>query len=175
VSPTDRARTIVRPATPRDVPRLIELFGELAAYEQLSDMLQASEQRLHEALFGPHPAAEALIAECGSQAVGYALFFPTFSSFLTNRGVWLEDLFVLPSHRGAGIGRALLSAVAVRVHDSGGGRLEWSALDWNVLALGFYRGIGARTMDEWTAHRLDGEALARLAAESANGPVERRR
>jgi GNAT superfamily N-acetyltransferase len=89
--------------------------------------------------------------------------------------VWLEDLFVLPSHRGAGIGRALLSAVAARVHDSGGGRLEWSALDWNALALGFYRGIGARTMDEWIAHRLDGEALARLAAESADGPAERRR
>jgi GNAT superfamily N-acetyltransferase len=175
VSPVDRARTIIRPATPPDVPRLIELFAELAAYEQLSDKLQASERPLHEALFGARPAAEALIAECDSQAVGYALFFPTFSSFLTNRGVWLEDLFVLPSHRGAGVGRALLSAVAARVHHSGGGRLEWSALDWNALALGFYRGIGARTMDEWIAHRLDGEALARLAVESADGPVERRR
>jgi GNAT superfamily N-acetyltransferase len=175
MSATDDAPTIIRPATPRDAPRLIELFGELAAYEQLSEELQASEQGLHDALFGERPAAEALIAERGSQSVGYALFFPTFSSFLTKRGVWLEDLFVLPSHRGAGVGRALLSAVAARVHDSGGGRLEWSALDWNALALGFYRGLGAHTMDEWIAHRLEGEALARLAAESADGPVEGRR
>jgi GNAT superfamily N-acetyltransferase len=174
VSSTEQARTIIRPATPRDVPRLIELFGELAAYEQLSDKLQASEQGLHEALFGEQPAAEALIAERGSQSVGYALFFPTFSSFLTKRGVWLEDLFVVPSHRGVGVGRALLAAVAARVPGSGGGRLEWSALDWNALALDFYRGIGAHTMDEWIAHRLDGEALARLAAESADRPVERR-
>ena len=175
VSSSDDDRTIIRAATPSDVPRLIELFGELAAYEQLSDNLQATEQDLHEALFGERPAAEALIAERGALSVGYALFFPTFSSFLAKRGVWLEDLFVLPSHRGAGVGRALLSAVAARVHDSGGGRLEWSALDWNELALGFYRGIGAHTMDEWIAHRLEGEALARLAAESADGPVEQRR
>ena len=144
----EQTATTVRPATPQDVPRLLELFGELADYEQLSDELQATEEQLREALFGERPAAEALIAERGSESVGYALFFPTFSSFLATRGIWLEDLFVLPAHRGAGVGRALLSAVAARVA-SDGGRLEWCALDWNELALGFYRGIGARTMDQW--------------------------
>ena len=99
------------------------------------------------------------------EAVGYALYFQTFSSFLAKRGLWLEDLFVLPEHRGRGVGRALLSAVAARVPDAGG-RLEWCALDWNELALGFYRGLGAQAMGEWTTLRLDGEALARVAAES---------
>jgi GNAT superfamily N-acetyltransferase len=154
----------VRPATANDSARLLELFGALANYEQLQDELHATEEQLREALFGQRPAAAAVIAERGSQSVGYALFFPTFSSFLATRGIWLEDLFVLPEHRGAGVGRALLSAVAARVED--GGRLEWCALDWNELALGFYEGIGARLMDEWTTLRLDGDALAGLAAES---------
>jgi GNAT superfamily N-acetyltransferase len=159
--------TTVRPTTAEDVPRLLELFGALADYEQLRDELHASEEQLRESLFGRRPAAEALIAERGSESVGYALFFPTFSSFLATRGIWLEDLFVLPEHRGAGVGRALLSAVAARVPDEGG-RLEWCALDWNELALGFYRGIGAREMDQWTTLRLHGEPLERLAAESAD-------
>ena len=93
-------------------------------------------------------------------------FFPTFSSFLAREGSWLEDLFVRPAHRGAGVGRALLAAVAARVHERGGARLGWAALDWNELALGFYRGLGARTMDEWITHRLIGEDLDRLAAEA---------
>lgn len=157
----------VRPTTVDDVPRLLQLFGALADYEQLADELHATEQQLCDALFGLRPAAEAVIAERGSESVGYALFFPTFSSFLATRGIWLEDLFVLPDHRGAGVGRALLSAVAARV-PTGGGRLEWCALDWNELALGFYRGIGARTMDQWTTLRLDGEPLAGIAAETAD-------
>lgn len=144
---------------------LLELFGALADYEQLRHELHATEEQIARTLFGERPVAEALIAERGSQPVGYALFFPTFSSFLATRGIWLEDLFVLPSERGAGVGRALLAAVAARVPDAGG-RLEWAALDWNELALGFYRGIGARLMDEWTSLRLDGQALARLAAEA---------
>jgi GNAT superfamily N-acetyltransferase len=147
------------------VPALLELFGALADYEQLRDELHATEQQIADALFGERPAAAALIAERGGAPVGYALFFPTFSSFLATRGIWLEDLFVLPDHRGAGVGRALLASVAAQVSD-GGGRLEWAALDWNELALGFYRGIGARLMDEWTSLRLDGEALARLAGEA---------
>jgi GNAT superfamily N-acetyltransferase len=159
--------TTVRPTTVDDVPRLLELFGALADYEQLRHELHATEQQLREALFGQRPAAEALIAERGPEPVGYALFFPTFSSFLATRGIWLEDLFVLPDHRGAGVGRALLSAVAARVSDDGG-RLEWCALDWNELALGFYRGIGARPMDQWTTLRLDGEPLVLLAAEAAD-------
>jgi len=159
---------LIRAAGPQDVALLLELFGELARYEHLQDELRATEEQLAEALFGERPAAQALIAELGSQPVGYALFFPTFSSFLASRGVWLEDLFVLPSQRGAGVGRALLAAVAAHVREHGGERLEWAALDWNELALGFYRGLGARTMNEWLTHRLHGDALSNLAGESSD-------
>ena len=131
--------------------------------------MRATDARLREALFGERPVAAALIAERGSQIAGYALFFPTFSSFLTAPGVWLEDLFVRPAHRGAGVGRALLAAVAARTRADGGERLEWAALDWNELAFGFYRRIGAQTMGEWVTHRLVGEELGRLAGESAEG------
>ena len=162
--------TIVRPADLRDVPVLLELFAELAEYEHLTHELHATEQGLASALFGELPMAEALIAEHDAESsdpevLGYALFFPTFSSFLTTTGVWLEDLFVRPDHRGAGVGRALLSAVAARVRERGGERLEWAALDWNELALGFYRRIGASTRDEWITHRLDGAALEGVARE----------
>jgi GNAT superfamily N-acetyltransferase len=170
-----RGLTVVRPASAWDVPLLLELFRELAEYEHLEHELRATEQLLSEALFGQHPAAEALIAERDSQPAGYALFFTTFSSFLAIRGVWLEDLFVRPEHRGAGVGRALLAAVASRVRETGGERLEWAALDWNELALGFYRGIGAQRMDEWVTHRLIGEPLRRLASETAAGPIAERR
>ncbi|HLB21626.1 MAG TPA: GNAT family N-acetyltransferase [Solirubrobacteraceae bacterium] len=157
----------VRPAASDDVPVLLELFGGLADYERLRDELQATEEQLRDALFGARPAAEALIAEHDSRSVGYALFFPTFSSFRASRSIWLEDLFVLPDHRGAGVGRALMAAVAARV--APGGRLEWCALDWNELALGFYQGIGAQPMDQWTTLRLDGDALAGIAAEAPRG------
>jgi GNAT superfamily N-acetyltransferase len=171
------APTVVRPAQPRDVALLLELFGELAEYEHLEHELRATEEGLSEALFAERPAAEALIAERTPasgrpEALGYALFFPTFSSFLASEGMWLEDLFVRPSHRGAGVGRALLAAVAARVRNRGGERLEWAALDWNELALGFYRRLGANTMGEWITHRLDGEALERMAVESADRAVE---
>ena len=154
---------LVRPAAATDVKTLLELFGELAEYEHLEHELKATEEQLREALFGERPAAEALIAERNGQAIGYALFFPTFSSFLASTGVWLEDLFVRPNSRGEGVGKALLEAVAALVREHGGERLEWAALDWNELALGFYRGIGATTMNEWITHRLDGEALSDLA------------
>jgi GNAT superfamily N-acetyltransferase len=167
--------TVVRAAGPRDVPLLLELFRELAEYEHLEHELRATEERLHDALFGERPAAEALIAERGSEVAGYALFFPTFSSFLAAEGVWLEDLFVRPAHRGGGVGRELLAAVAARVRDRGGERLEWAALDWNELALGFYRRIGASTMSEWITHRLVGEELQRLAGEATPGPIGERR
>jgi GNAT superfamily N-acetyltransferase len=156
---------LIRAARPQDVALLLEMFVELASYEHLEHELRATEEQLGEAMFGERPAAQALIAELDSGAVGYALFFPTFSSFLAARGVWLEDLFVRPGHRGAGVGRALLSAVAAHVCEQGGERLEWAALDWNDLALGFYRGLGARTMGEWITHRLHGEALMSLAGE----------
>jgi GNAT superfamily N-acetyltransferase len=158
----------IRAAGAEDVPLLLELFGELAEYEHLEHELKATEAQLREALFGERPAAEALIAERRSpdgdpEALGYALFFPTFSSFLASTGVWLEDLFVRPNGRGEGVGKALLEAVAALVRERGGERLEWAALDWNELALGFYRRIGATTMNEWITHRLDGEALSDLA------------
>jgi len=180
-SPQCSEPPVIRPAQAEDVPTLLELFAELAEYEHLEHELHATEEQLSEALFGERPAAEALIAERDSQALGYALFFPTFSSFLASEGVWLEDLFVRPSHRGEGVGKALLAAVAALVRERGGERLEWAALDWNELALGFYRRIGAQTTNEWITHRLDGEALERLAGEGGvagdpgDRPAEERR
>ncbi len=160
------AGVVIRDARPQDVPLLLALFAELAEYERLSDELRAGEEQLRGALFGERPAAEALIAQRGADVAGYALFFPTFSSFLANQGVWLEDLFVRPAHRRAGVGRALIGAVAARLRERGGERLEWAALDWNELALGFYRGLGAETMRHWITHRLVGDPLARLAGEA---------
>jgi GNAT superfamily N-acetyltransferase len=158
---------VLRAAAPADTALLLGLFAELAEYERLTHIMRADERKLGEALFGSQPLAEALIAECDGQAAGYALFFPTFSSFLASAGMWLEDLFVRPAHRRHGIGRALLAAVAARTRERGGERLEWAALDWNELALGFYRSLGARTLGDWITHRLDGEPLARLAGECA--------
>jgi GNAT superfamily N-acetyltransferase len=160
---------VIRDARRDDVPLLLEMFAELADYEHLGAIFRATEERLEQALFSERAVAETLIAEREGEAAGYAVYFPTFSSFLASSGIWLEDLFVRPPHRRFGVGRALLSAVAARTRDRGGERLEWAALDWNELALGFYRGIGARTMSEWITHRLDGEALARVAAEHRPG------
>jgi GNAT superfamily N-acetyltransferase len=159
-------RLLIRAARPQDVELLLKLFVELAEYEQLAHEMRATDELVHEALFGERPAAEALIAEVGVNVAGYALFYPTFSTFLAIQGVWLEDLFVRPEHRGGGVGKALLAAVAARLHERGGKRLEWAALDWNELALGFYRRIGAQQMNEWITHRLVGEDLARLAGEA---------
>jgi GNAT superfamily N-acetyltransferase len=165
----------IRAAAREDVPLLLEMFRELADYEHLLDHMRADEERLTRALFTDPPAASALIAERGVEVVGYAVFFRTFSTFLAIQGVWLEDLFVRPAHRGAGVGRALLAAVAAHLRELGGERLEWAALDWNEPALGFYRRIGAQTMGEWVTHRLIGEDLIRLAAEAADGAGSARR
>ncbi len=156
----------VRDATPDDVATILAMIRELAEYEQLADQVAATEELLSRALFSSPPAAEALIAENDHEPVGYALFFSTFSTFLSIQGIWLEDLYVRPPHRKAGAGRALLAALAARLRERGGQRLEWAALDWNELALGFYRGLGARPMGEWITHRLTGPDLERLAAEA---------
>lgn len=156
----------IRAASPADVALLMTMIGELAEYERLADQVRATEALLDRALFGSPPSAEALIAERGGEPIGYALYFRTFSTFLAIQGIWLEDLYVRPEHRKGGAGRALLAAVAARLREGGGERLEWAALDWNELALGFYRGLGARAMSEWITHRLVGEDLTRLAAEA---------
>jgi len=154
---------VIRPAARADVPALLELIGELADYERLRDQLVADASLLERHLFGERPVAEALLAETGGAAAGYALFFPTFSTFLGRPGIWLEDLFVRPAHRRAGIGRALLAEVARLAVERGCGRLEWSALDWNEPALAFYRGLGAQRLDEWRLHRISGEQLTAFA------------
>jgi GNAT superfamily N-acetyltransferase len=166
---------VIRDARASDVPLLLDLFTELAEYEHLTHELRATAEQLDAAVFGVHPSAEALVAERNSEVVGYALFFPTFSSFLASPGVWLEDLFVQPAHRGCGVGRALLSAVAARTHARGGERLEWAALDWNEPALGFYKRLGAETMREWITHRLDGESLRAVASDFASSSELRSR
>lgn len=153
----------IRPATRADAPLLLELIAALADYERLREQVVLDVALLEQHLFGERPAAEAVIAEVDGEAVGYALFFPTFSTFLGRPGMWLEDLFVLPARRRGGVGRALLEHVASLAHARGCGRLEWSALDWNEPALAFYRGLGARVLPEWHLHRLDGSALAAMA------------
>jgi len=157
----------IRPASREDVPLLIELIGALADYERLRDQVVLDAALLEQHLFGERPAAEAVIAEVDGEPAGFALFFTNFSTFLGRPGIWLEDLFVLPERRGGGIGRALLAHLAELVVARGWGRLEWSALDWNEPALGFYRGLGARVLPEWHLHRLDGAALAAVARSEA--------
>jgi GNAT superfamily N-acetyltransferase len=162
------AEVAIRAASREDVPMLLGLISELAEYERLADQVVANEELLAAALFGERPSAEALIAELGGEAAGYAIYFPTFSTFLSIQGVWLEDLFVRPSCRKHGVGRALLAAVAARTRERGGQRLEWAALDWNDLALDFYRGLGASRMDEWITHRLVGDELEQLAGQAGS-------
>jgi GNAT superfamily N-acetyltransferase len=157
----------IRPATREDSPLLLELIRALADYERLRDEVVLDAALLEKHLFGERPAAEAAIAEVDGEPVGYALFFPTFSTFLGRPGLWLEDLFVLPAHRRGGVGRALLLHVASLAVARGCGRLEWSALDWNEPALAFYRELGARCMPEWHLHRLDGSTLAAVARSEA--------
>jgi GNAT superfamily N-acetyltransferase len=155
---------MIREATPDDVPVILSMIGELAAYERAPEAAQATEPQLKEALFGAQPAAFALIAEAGGAPVGFALWFRNFSTWTGTHGVYLEDLYVRPEARGGGHGKALLAALAKICVDRGYERFEWSVLDWNEPSIGFYRSIGAQPMDEWTVFRLTGEALHNLAA-----------
>jgi GNAT superfamily N-acetyltransferase len=152
----------VRPAQPHDVPVILSFIRALAEYEKLSHTVVATEELLREHLFGPRPAAEALLARIDQREVGFALYFQTFSTFVGRPGIWLEDLFVLPEARGKGAGRALLGEIARIARRRDCGRLEWSVLDWNTPAIGFYKKLGAVMMDDWTTCRVTGEALAAL-------------
>ncbi len=154
----------IRPANPSDAETIVSFIRELADYERLAHEAKATPENLRLHLFGPRPFAEAIMAEVDGESVGFALFFHTFSTFRGQPGMYLEDLFVRPEHRGSGIGKALLSSVAKVAVDRGCERLEWSVLDWNDPALGFYKSLGSRPMDEWTVHRIDEAPLARLAS-----------
>lgn len=154
---------MIREATPGDVPVILAMIGELAAYERAPEAAQATGPQLTEALFGPQPAAFVLIAEDGDAPVGFALWFRNFSTWTGTHGVYLEDLYVRPEARGGGHGKALLGALAEICVARGYERFEWSVLDWNEPSIGFYRSIGAQPMDEWTVFRLTGTALHNLA------------
>jgi GNAT superfamily N-acetyltransferase len=155
----------IRPAEARDVPLIAELIRGLARFENMEEQVSLTEERLAESLFGQRPYAETLLAEDDGTAVGFALFFHNFSTFLGLPGVYLEDLFVIPEQRGRGIGRALLRELARLAVERGCGRLEWSVLDWNRDAIGFYERLGAQPNSEWTVYRLTGEALTSLGRE----------
>jgi GNAT superfamily N-acetyltransferase len=155
---------MIRPAVAADTPAVARLIRALADYERLSHAVTLDEGRLREHLFGPRPFAEVLLAEDGGRAVGYALFFPTYSTFMGRPALYLEDLFVEPAHRGKGHGKALLAAVARLAVGRGCGRLEWSVLDWNEPAIRFYRAVGAAPVEGWTVYRLTGVALEAVAA-----------
>lgn len=162
-------RVAIRDATPGDVGLILGFIRALAEYERLADRVEATEERVRQSLFGPRPAAEVVIAEVDGQPAGFALFFHNYSTFLAQRGIYLEDLFVRPEHRGHGVGRQLLAHLARLAVERGCGRLEWAVLDWNEPAIGFYRRIGAVPMDDWHVFRLAGAALTNLAGEPS-GP-----
>ena len=152
----------IEPATPADVPTIHTLIRELADFEKLLDQFVATEHRLNESLFGAKKYAEVLMARLPTESVGFALFFHNYSTFRAQPGIYLEDLYVRPAHRGRGYGKALLSHVAQLAVDRGCGRFEWSVLDWNQRAIDFYKKLGAEPLDDWTMFRVSGDALVRL-------------
>ncbi len=154
---------MIRPALPSDVPVLLELVRDLAAYEREPDAVVATEADLHDALFGPDPSAGCQVAVIDEAVVGFALWYRTFSTWQGKPGLWLEDLFVRPEHRDTGLGKDLLVSLAGICVARGWTRFEWWVLDWNEPAQSFYRSLGARPEDEWTVWRVDGAALQALA------------
>ncbi|MCP3730055.1 GNAT family N-acetyltransferase [Sphingomonas sp. MG17] len=152
-----------RPAGPDDFTLVADFIRKLADYEKLAHEVRFDDETLRAHLFGPRPAAEVLIGEIDGTPAGFALYFPTFSTFEGKPGIWLEDLFVEPAARGSGLGRALLARLAALVIERGGARLEWNVLDWNELGKGFYRGIGAAHVDGWERWRMQDDALEALA------------
>jgi len=153
----------IAPAAESDVPVILSFIRKLAEYEKLSDLVVATEAHIREHVFGVNPVAEVLLAYWDGEPVGFALYLRNFSTFLGQAGIYLEDLFVDPEHRGKGVGKALLIRLAKIAVERGYGRLEWSVLDWNAPSIEFYRSLGAVPLDEWTAYRLTGEALEKLA------------
>lgn len=155
--------TTIRPATPGDVATILRLVRELADYEREPDAVVATEDMLATALFGASPAAEAVLAEVGGAIAGFALFFHNFSTWAGRRGLYLEDLYVTPAARRAGVGKALLRHLAGLAIDRDCARFEWAVLDWNTPAIEFYDAVGAESMDGWTVRRVTGDVLTRLA------------
>jgi GNAT superfamily N-acetyltransferase len=153
----------VRPAEPADVTHIHSMIVELAVFEKLEHMVVATEELLHEGLFGTRPACEAIVGEENGEVVAFALFFHNFSTFLTKKGLYLEDLYVRQSHRGKGYGSQLLARLAQLAVERNCGRFEWSVLDWNEPAIGFYKTMGAEILPEWRICRVTGEALDHLA------------
>jgi GNAT superfamily N-acetyltransferase len=159
----------IRDATPDDVPALYRMIVALAVYEREPDAVTGTPEMLHHSLFGDSPACESVIAVLDGAVAGFALFHGTFSTWETTAGIWLEDLFVYDEYRRAGVGRALLAHLAQLTVQRGCARLEWAALEWNTPALDFYAKLGARRLEEWRTHRLDGEVLAEVAGARADG------
>ena len=154
---------VLRPAEPRDCAELDRLIRELAVYEKLEEQKVGTPEALRTALFGERPACEAIIAERHGRAVGFALFFTTFSTFLARPGIYLEDVFVEPEHRGAGIGKAILRRLAALAVERGCGRFEWRVLDWNEPSIRFYESLGAKVLPEWELVRMTAPEFAALA------------
>jgi GNAT superfamily N-acetyltransferase len=163
----------IAPATPAEIPQLLAMIRALAEYERLSHLCIATEANLAEALFGPRPVAEVLLAREGALPVGFALFFHNFSTFLGRKGLYLEDLFVRPPFRRRGYGRALLVHLARIAAERECGRFEWAVLDWNAAAIGFYESLGAAVLPDWRITRITGPALSRLAAQPLPGEALR--
>ncbi len=161
---TPTAAFTLRPAELRDLAAIVALIRELAEFEQLLHMVQATPEKLLPHLFGDKPVAEAWVAEVDSEVVAFALFFTNFSTFLSQPGLYLEDLYVQPSHRSLGLGRALLTRLAQLAVERGCGRFEWSVLDWNESAIRFYQKMGATVMPDWRICRVSGDALAALGS-----------
>ncbi|MBP0591758.1 GNAT family N-acetyltransferase [Paraburkholderia sp. LEh10] len=156
----------IRAATPRDVGAMLALMRELAEFEKLTHLFIATEENLHDALFGARPSAEAIVAERDGRTIGYALFFHNYSTFLGRRGLYLEDLYVQPTERGTGLGSKMLRYLAALAVERQCGRFEWSVLDWNQPAIDFYQKMGATVLPDWRIVRVTGDALDRLAASS---------
>mgnify|MGYP006381140163 FL=1 len=156
------AHYTLRPAQPGDEVAIIGLIRELAVFEKLEHLMQATPPALAEHLFGPRPVAEARVVEVQGAVVAFALFFTNYSTFLGKPGLWLEDLYVQPAHRGSGFGKALITHIAQLAVQRGCGRFEWCVLDWNRNAIDFYEGLGATVMPDWRLCRLAGEALQRI-------------